>query len=94
MNPESIHVRHNTDERRFEAEIEGELALTEYHRNNELMVFTRTFVPEDLRHEGVAARIVKVALDYARERGYRVEPQCSYVADWIERHPDYQELVD
>jgi hypothetical protein len=33
------------------------------------------------------------ALDYSREHGWKVEPRCPYVAAWIKRHPEHQDLV-
>ena len=45
------------------------------------------------RGQGLADRVVHSALDAARAAGVRVLPTCSYVADWLSGHPDYQDLV-
>lgn len=58
-----------------------------------LIVFTHTEVESDYEGKGVGSRIAKAALDDARKRGLRVVPVCPFVKGWIERHPDYADLV-
>ncbi len=89
-----IDVRHNEKAHRFEAEIDGQKAYAEYETGDDgVMVFTHTIVPKELEGHGIAGTIVKTALDYARENGIRVVPDCPYVATWIERHGEYADLV-
>lgn len=52
-----------------------------------------TYVPKDMRGEGVAAQLVTHALEYAKENGYRVIPTCPYVSSFIEKHNEYSHLV-
>lgn len=78
---------------RFELTIEGTLALLEYVEQGEnLLVFTHTFVPHELRGQNVAARLTRYALDDARRQGKKVVPQCSYVAAYMERNKEYADL--
>ena len=56
------------------------------------MVCTHTFVPPALRGQGLAEQLVQAALAEARANGWRVVPACSYVAVFIERHPEYRDL--
>lgn len=86
-------VRHNPSASRFEAEIEGHLAVADYVLAGDRMIFTHTFVPPELRGRGVAAALVRPALDEARRAGRRVVPQCFYVAKFIERHAEFRDLV-
>jgi uncharacterized protein len=89
-----IDVRHNEKKHRFETEIDGRTAYSEYEMDDDgIMVFTHTIVPEELEGRGIASGIVKHALDHARESGIAIVPDCPYVASWIERHPDYADLV-
>jgi predicted GNAT family acetyltransferase len=46
-----------------------------------------------LRGRGIAETLVRAALEDARVQGRRVVPQCSYVAMFIRRHPEFQPLV-
>jgi predicted GNAT family acetyltransferase len=87
-----IDVTHNTARQRFETEVEGHLAYADYRLDDGVMVFTSTQVPEAVGGRGIAGRLVRTAMDYAREHGHRVEPACSYVSAWLERHPEYRDL--
>ena len=91
--PDEIVVRHNAAANRFEAAMGAHLAVAEYVLEDGRMVLTHTFVPPELRGRGLAEKLVRPALDLARAEGRRVVPQCSYVATFIERHPEYQDLL-
>jgi len=53
-----------------------------------------TFVPDALRGQGVAAALVAAALDEARRRGWTIVPACSYVAAFLQRRAEYNDLLD
>ena len=96
MNPSEakpIVVRHNADEQCFEAEVDGKLAVADYHVEGERMIFTHTFVPPELRGRGIAEKLVRVALEHARSERLRVVPACSYVETFIERHTEFKPLL-
>lgn len=92
MNQEVV-VRHIPAASRYEAAVGGSLAVAEYRLEGERVVFTHTFVPPELRGQGVAEKLVRAALEDARRAGRRVVPQCSYVALFIRRHREFQPLV-
>ncbi|MFA5057082.1 MAG: GNAT family N-acetyltransferase [Opitutaceae bacterium] len=87
-------VRHNPAASRYEIEVEGHLAVAEYVLEGDRIVFTHTFVPPELRGRGLAEKLVRPALEEAQRQGRRVVPQCSYVAAFIRRHPEFQPLVE
>lgn len=91
--PDDIAVTHNESELRFEALVQGELAVCDYQMDGDRMVFTHTYVPPELRGRGVAQKLVRVALEFARDHQYRVMPACSYVAAYITRAREFQPLV-
>jgi len=91
--PEDIVVTHNVAENRYEATVAGKICVAEYVRNNDRMIFTHTFVPAELRGRGIAEKIVRAALADARAQKLKVTPACSYVARFIDRHPEYRELI-
>ena len=87
-------IRHNEQESQFEIIIDGHTAYSSYDLEDpNRIVFTHTVVPDELSGRGVAGEIVKHALDHARKRNLTVVPQCSYVAAYIERHKEYQDLL-
>ncbi len=87
-----IDVTHNTAKQRFETEVDGHLAYADYRLDDGVMHFTSTQVPGSIGGRGIAGRLVRTAMDYAREHGHGVVPACSYVSAWLERHPEYEDL--
>jgi predicted GNAT family acetyltransferase len=90
---EDLKVEHNVEARRFEIQYGDELARLEYRRRDSVIVYTHTVVPVALEGHGIAGRLAREALDYAREKGLSVVPVCPYVADYLEKHPEYGDLV-
>lgn len=52
-----------------------------------------TFVPGELRGQGIAARLVEAIVADAREQGFRIAPECSYVETAFRRHPEWADVV-
>ena len=57
-------------------------------------MFTHTEIDPDAEGSGLGGTLVRGALDDVRQKGGRVVPRCSFVRGWIERHPEYGDLVD
>ncbi len=70
------------------------LGLAAYRRQGDRVVFTHTEVDPDAEGSGVGSTLVRGALDDVRAHGLRAVPRCSFVRTWIDRHPDYADLVD
>lgn len=90
---ESVQVTQNVRESRFEATVDGELCVADYDQRDGEITFTHTYVPASLRGRGIAEKLVRTALEYARAQQLRVIPACSYVAVFIQRHREYAPLV-
>lgn len=88
-----INVTHNEAEHRYEATVDGLLSVCEYEVVDDKIVFTHTLVPPELRGRGIAEQLVRPALADARASGRKVVPACSYVAVFIQRHREYQDLL-
>jgi len=88
-----ITVTHNEAEHRYEATVDGLLSVCEYEIVDDKLVFTHTLVPPELRGRGIAEQLVRPALADARAAGRKVVPACSYVAVFIKRHPEYQDML-
>ena len=87
-------VVHDTGTRRFEVIIEGRMASSKYLLAANKMVIEHTEVPVALEGRGIAGRLVRAALDYARSQEPVVLPLCPYAKAFIGRHPEYQDLLD
>lgn len=85
----------NKDRNRYEAHIDGTLAgYAEYIAMTGLIIFSHTEVLPAFEGKGVGSALAKFALDDVRTEGTRqVQPLCPFISGWIERHPDYQDLV-
>ena len=75
-------------------ELDGHEAELVYRRQDGRLLIDHTGVPQAIGGRGVAGELVRAALDYARAEGLRVVPLCSYSAEYIQRHPEYADLVD
>jgi predicted GNAT family acetyltransferase len=58
-----------------------------------LRIANHTFVPSALRGRGVAQKLVEALVADAREQGFKIVPQCSYVAALFRRHPEWADLL-
>jgi uncharacterized protein len=78
---------------RFEIERDGHIAYLEYSLAGKVLQLIHSEVPPELRGHGLASELAKSALDWARENGIKVDVICPSVADYIEKHPEYRDLV-
>lgn len=86
-------VRDNRAEQEFELSVDGTKAVAAYQLEGERIVFTHTVVPPEIEGRGVGSKLVRGALDQVRDRGLKVIAQCSFVRAWIDRHPEYRDLL-
>lgn len=90
-----VEVRDVPEQERFEGTAGGELAgFLKYRvRPGGLLALVHTEVSDEHEGEGLASRLAAFALDSARERGLGVLPFCPFVKGYLERHPEYIDLV-
>jgi predicted GNAT family acetyltransferase len=86
-------VRDNKPNNRFELDAFGELAFANYRRVQDKVIITHTETPRALRGRGIASHLVKGALDLIRADGLKVVAGCGFVADYLESHPEFADLV-
>lgn len=90
----AVEVRDTPSERRYEVRVGNDLAgFAAYRRDGDVVVFTHTEVDDRFEGQGLGSRLAREALDDVRSHGRRVLPHCSFIAGYIERHPDYADLV-
>lgn len=83
----------NKAEAEFVTVVDGHRAVAAYQREGDTIVFTHTIVPEAIAGRGIASKLIRAALDSARDRGLKVIAQCRFVAAFIEKHPEYRGLL-
>lgn len=90
----SVTITHVPDEQCYEARVDGERAgFLAYRRTDGLVILTETQVAAAHEGRGIGGTLARAALDDARRQHLRVRPQCPFVQRWIERHPDYADLL-
>ena len=92
MTDTTAAVRNNPALSRFELDVEDGIAVIDYHAAPGVLTFYHTEVPRQLRGRGIAARLVREALQQVRAQGLKVVPSCSYVTTYIDRHPEFADL--
>jgi predicted GNAT family acetyltransferase len=95
MTETQTRVRHASDRSRYEIYVGGELAgVADYHRtDDDVFVFPHTEIDRARRGRGLAAELVRAALDDVRAGGGTVDPRCWYVARFIDENPGYRDLL-
>ncbi len=89
-----MDFRKNTERSRYEL-LYGEVvvAVADYVERPDVVVFPHTEVDPQLRGRGLAAELVRQALDDVRASGRHVVASCWYVADFIDANPTYADLL-
>ena len=91
----NTEVRDEPERSRFELTVDGELAaIAQYVRRGGRVVFTHTEVDPRFEGRGLGSAIASQALDAVRTEGALAVPLCPFIAGYIERHPDYDDIVD
>ncbi|WP_028644089.1 GNAT family N-acetyltransferase [Nocardioides sp. URHA0020] len=90
-----VETSHNPAEHRYEAHLDGELAgFAEYQLTDALVIFTHTQVDPTFEGKGIGSTLARFALDDVRATGtHQVLPLCPFIKSWIDKHPEYAELV-
>jgi hypothetical protein len=90
----ATEVRRADDRRRYELVEDGRvIGIADYRADDDVVELPHTVIEPTRRGEGLAAVLVRAALDDIRPSGRRVVPSCWYVADFIEANPDYRDLL-
>ena len=88
-----MEVTHNEARHRFEAGSFPHLATVNYKVQGKSVELVHTEVPSEYQGQGLAGKLARAALDWARAQGMKVIPSCSFIRGYIEKHPEYADLV-
>ncbi len=93
MSPDMSDVRDNKAKSRFELDVEGEIAFANYRLVSSTVIITHTETPRALRGRGVASELVQGTLELIRADGLKVVAGCGFVVDYLNKHPEFADLV-
>jgi uncharacterized protein len=93
-------ISHDQSAHRFTTDIDGHRAELDYTLSGKVMSITHTGVPQAIGGRGVAAELMRAALEAARTQGWAVEPVCSYAVAYMRKqslapgHTHLDDLLD
>lgn len=91
--PEAKVVRLEEQERFQLLVDDGRAGQIDYKLNDETIVLIHTEISPEFEGRGLGGQLARAALDFARTENLNVLPLCPFVADYIRRHPEYQDLT-
>ena len=91
----SLRVQDNPERKRFEGYLGADLVgVVEYIPLNGRVIATHTEVLEAYEGRGLGSQLVTGMLEMLRAEGRLVQPLCPYVAAFLRRHPEWEDVVD
>jgi len=88
-----LTIEHLADRGRFQVAVDGAACELEYRLHAGVMNITHTGVAPRVQGRGIAAALMRAALDQARTAGWKVRPLCSYARVYMQRHPETGDLL-
>lgn len=85
-------IRNNTALSRYELNLDGAIAFANYQLAPGKVVITHTETPPALRGRGMASKLVQGALEQIRAEGLKVVAGCSFVVDYLAKHPEFADV--
>jgi uncharacterized protein len=93
MTEQSVTVQDNSENHRYEVFLDGDLAgFSAYRDEPGRRVFTHTKIDPDYEGHGLGSALARGALDDVRRQGLSVLARCPFIAEYIDRHPEYADL--
>jgi predicted GNAT family acetyltransferase len=86
-------VRDNPALSRFELDHDGRTAVAYYQLTPGVITLRHTEVPPEMSGQGIGSQLVRGVLEAARARGLKVVPKCPFVAAYMAKHPELNDLL-
>jgi predicted GNAT family acetyltransferase len=83
----------NTEKHQIENALDADTAFAEYRLGEHGIILPHTVVPEAFEGKGIASRLARYAMAYARERNLKIIPLCPFMAGYMAKHPETHDLV-
>lgn len=86
-------VVNNAQKSQFELASGSQVSKLVYRLDTDRIDLVHTEVPEDLTGQGIGSALVNAALEYARDNDLQAVPSCPFVASYVQRHPEWNDVV-
>jgi predicted GNAT family acetyltransferase len=83
----------NSAARRYEMDVDGQSAFISYRRSSGVVTLLHAQVPPERSGHGLGSKLAQGALQLARMQGLKVVPRCPFIASYIHKHPEFQDLL-
>ena len=91
---ENYTIEHKPESHRYVIQVDGEQAgFADYVERGEVRDFNHTVIDPQHRGQGLSAPLIQHALDHTRAAGHTIIPSCSAVQRFVEKNPEYRDLV-
>lgn len=89
-----LRIVDNPEANRFEARLGDRLVgFSEYRPATGRVIFVHTEVDPGFEGRGFGSRLAKGALEAVRARGLKASIHCPFIAAYLERHREYDDIV-
>ena len=89
----NLPLVNNTELHNFELFVDGHRAFIDYQQRGDKLYLLHTEVPSEMEGQGVASALVEKAFQYLEERELKMVPYCSYIQNYLKRHPEWERVV-
>ncbi|MCP9338911.1 GNAT family N-acetyltransferase [Stutzerimonas xanthomarina] len=95
MNDGNAVVRHDESQQCYVLDVGGEaLGVARYEDEGDRRVFSHTEVNPSLEGQGMGSKLIRESLDDARQSGKRIVPVCEFVAAYVKKHHDWDDVLE
>ena len=88
-----LQVSNNKEQQQFEVHADGETAVLQYRFHDDVIWLMHTEVPLNLEGKGIASALAHYGLEWAKENHKKAKVICPFVAIYLKRHPEYNEII-
>jgi len=73
--------------------LDGGIAFVSYRRGETAIFLDHAEVPPEFEGRGIGSALVRATLEAVRGEGRKVVARCPFIAAYIRRHPEFQDLL-
>jgi len=88
----SYTFQQNKEANRFEVHTHNQTAFVDYEIDQNQIELIHTEVPKELGGKGIGSYLAENSLKFAKNNQLKVKPSCSFIKNYIDKHPEYQSI--